>query len=306
MQLAGDARQIGHGVAVEMPVVHLQAAQPELGKLLDQLSPLIRVGEVGQRGQTARGSNGGDGLHRAQTLARHVSRLAARQEPLHGIVHGTGVSSGDDRASDLRPAERGSRGGSLTREQLVHFPVYGKAQLAKAIHDPVEARDAKAALLLQNRLERLVVDVDAEAQDVEFAFPELRDARGDAVDLNAGQQLERQRRPPGSDEFARTGEGVVVGQGQDLDSHGRGGINELERFKHTVGSARVRVEVHSRRVRGHHGLAERLLADRAAVAVGPALLGPSIEGQARPRRCAGFVRSRRPCRWRDRRRSGRR
>ena len=64
------------------------------------------------------------------------------------------------------------------------------AELGQAANRPSEPLGASVALRDERRLERLVVGVHPEAEDVQLALPEPDVLRDDGVDLDAGDELE--------------------------------------------------------------------------------------------------------------------
>ena len=96
-------------------------------------------------------------------------------------------------------------------------------ELAQPGDGPLERGRALIALGGQDGLERFVVGVHAEAEDVQLAFPQPQVAGHERVDLDTGQQ-----RHPGwhrglRDHGAVAGQGVVVGQAEDPDAGLPGG-----------------------------------------------------------------------------------
>ncbi len=147
-----------------------------------------------------------------------------------------------------RPID-GARHSAGAGQVLVDLVVDRVAEHPQAIDDPLEAGHAEFALALERRLERFVAGVHTQAQDVELAVGQAQ-VPGQAVDLHSGDELERQRRGTGRAQFARTGKGVMVRQGEDPDSRGRGLGHEIGGLEHSVGAPAVAVEVEAARVRG--------------------------------------------------------
>ena len=91
-------------------------------------------------------------------------------------------------------------------------------ELAQQRDRLVEALAAAAALGCEDRLERLVVRVHPEAEDVELALPQPEVAGDDGVDLDAGDERQAGRDSVGGDHLAVAGQRVVVGQGEEPDA----------------------------------------------------------------------------------------
>ena len=170
-QLARQGVQGRHRFGVEVAVVNFQTAQATLLQLLDQVAALRGIGKVGQRGQTAGCPNRGDGCHGPQAIAGHIRGPAAGQQTPHRVVHRRGVAGRHQTAGDLRPAERRTRHRAGLGKIPLHLCVNRAAKLAQAVHDPAEAAHAIAALALKGRFEGVVVDVHAQAQDVQLPLP---------------------------------------------------------------------------------------------------------------------------------------
>jgi hypothetical protein len=62
---------------------------------------------------------------------------------------------------------------------------------------------------------------------MQLPFPQLAHAGCDAVDLHRRQELQRERLGPGRTKLAYAGEGVVIGERQNLDAGRRGLGHEL-------------------------------------------------------------------------------
>ncbi len=170
-QVARQSVQGRHRFGVEVAIVHFQAAQATLLQLLDEVAALWGIGKVGQRGQTAGCPNRGDGCHRPQAITGHIRGPAARQQTPHCVVHRRSVAGRHQTAGDLRSAERRTRYGTGLGEIPLHLCVNRAAKLAQPVHDPPEAAYAIAALALKGRFEGVVVDVHAQAQDVQLPLP---------------------------------------------------------------------------------------------------------------------------------------
>ena len=78
----------------------------------------------------------------------------------------------------------------------------GQVELAQPGDGPLEALAATPALRGEGRLERLVVRVHPEAEDVQLALPQAEVAGDDGVDLDAGQERHPGRDGAGRDDLA--------------------------------------------------------------------------------------------------------
>ena len=87
----------------------------------------------------------------------------------------------------MRPAERVV----VVRSSVATWSSIGQAELAQALDGPLEPDAPRRALRGELRLERLVVGVHPEAQDVQLAVLQAEMPRvDDRVDLDAGDQLD--------------------------------------------------------------------------------------------------------------------
>jgi hypothetical protein len=154
----------------------------------------------------------------------------------------------------------------------------------RPIDRPVEPRPPGCALSSQGCLERLVVRVHPEPEDVELALPQAEIPGHEGVDLDAGDQRHALRHGVG-DQVVVSGERVVVGEREDPDTGRRDVLDEPGRGQDTIRAARVGVQVDRRRSRRDDTKRRgcRVVASRALVA-GACGHRPSLPaGRARPR-----------------------
>ena len=155
-----------------------------------------------------------------------------------------GEPGSDQRPGDGRPAE----GVVVAGVERGDLGVDRHADLAQAVDGPREPLAGAVALGRHRRLERLVVRVHPEPEDVELALPQPEVAGDEGVDLDARDQRHPGGDRTGRDHVAIAGERVVVGQREDADA-GRG--NAARRAatgrQDAVGAGRVRVQVDGRR-----------------------------------------------------------
>ena len=149
------------------------------------------------------------------------------------------MARGDQRPRDGGPAERVVTG-EIERVDLGVNADPGIAEPPQRRHEPCASRRALGG---QRGLERLVVRVHLEPEDVQLATRDLEpEAARDGVDLDPGDQLERLAEPRRA-ELAVARQVVVVGDGEQPDA-GRGGlVDELERLEDAIRTGRVGVEI---------------------------------------------------------------
>ena len=152
---------------------------------------------MGQDGEAAGRPDRLDRLDRAEAARAAHSRAAPAQQPREGVLDAVRVAGLDQGAGDGRPAERVVVDRARRVEQLV---VDRQAEIAEAGDGPLEPLAPPAALLGEGRLERLVVGIHPEAEDVELALPQAEIAVDDGVDLDAGDSV----RPAGTAPAATT------------------------------------------------------------------------------------------------------
>src|SRR5439155_21132744 len=171
-----------------------------------------RLGEVRQRREASGTPDRIDGVGRAHTLARHIGRLAAAEEPLKGVLDAAGVTAGYEQPPDGRPPQRGF----VVAAEFGRAGVQPEAKVAQPPERALESAATGVPLSRVRLLEPFIVRSHSEAHDVELAFPKLRQLGGDAVDLDSCQQLQA-RRQCGTwhEQVAVAGQRVVVGDGQE-------------------------------------------------------------------------------------------
>ena len=97
----------------------------------------------------------------------------------------------------------------------VDLGVDREPDLAQPVDGLPEPLAAPATLRGHRRLERVVVGVHPEAEDVQLPFPQAEVARHEGIDLDARDQGHPVRDRGRGDDVAIAGEGVVVGQRED-------------------------------------------------------------------------------------------
>ena len=172
-ELSGHQGDPGQCRAVEGPIEHLEATEARGLQLSDDGPTVGCLGEVGEDRQAAGRADRGDGLDRADPLARHIRWATAREEPGKAVLHARHMAFGLEQTRHGRPAERGGLGWVELGGQVVDR----EAQLAQSLERPSEADPALVALLGQRRFEGIVGRVDAEAEDVQPRSPRAPAAR---------------------------------------------------------------------------------------------------------------------------------
>ena len=149
-----------------------------------------------------------DGVGRAHTLARHIGRLAAAEEPLKGVLDAAGVTAGYEQPPDGRPPQRGF----VVAAEFGRAGVQAEAKVAQPPERALESVATGVPLAGERLLEPFIVRSNSEAQDVELAFPKLRQPGGDAVDLDSCQQLQPRRQcDTRHEQVAVAGQRLLVG-----------------------------------------------------------------------------------------------
>ncbi len=149
----------------------------------------------------------------------------------------------DVAASDHRLRHVRAAGRALLHEGEDLVGLDRHAELREPLGDPVHALPPLFALRAQELLKPRRVPVDAVAEHVDLG------ARDVAVDLEAGDDLERRQAARLVHGLADAAGGIVVGDGEDADAMAGGQPHELARRQGSVGRGRVRVQVD----RGRHG-----------------------------------------------------
>ena len=192
---------------LERAVVDLEAAQADRRSARGAAASATAPPRSGpapaarRRRGSPRSPRAGPAPRAARTPAR-PSRSAAGTRPRRSSRNPAAIRA---RAIVGRPSASSSSGSSRATWSSIGRPISRSVR-----HGPLEPDAPRRALRSERRLERLVVEVHPEAEDVQLAVLE-RDAAGQGVDLDAGDQLDRRRHRPAEDEVADPGERVVVG-----------------------------------------------------------------------------------------------
>ncbi len=179
---------------------------------------------------------------------------------------------------------------SLEIADVGELRVDRQVELAQEGDRALEPFAPPGALCGEGRLERLVVWIHPETEDVQLAFPQPEVPGDDRVDLDTGDEGQSGGDRGVGDDLAVARERVVVGQREEADAHLERGPDECGRLHDAVGTSRVRVQVDRRGTR-------RL--DPAVARRGERIVAttPGRGGHLTPRRAAGCAR------WRGRDRS---
>ena len=146
-----------------------------------------RLGEVRERREAAGGADRPDRVDGPEALARHVAGHPVAQDPLERVLDARRVAGGDQRASDGGPAERVVTG----QVERLDLRVDADAGVAQPFERREEPRPARRTLRGEGRLERLVVGVHLEPEDVQLATRDLEaEPARDGVDLDPRDELE--------------------------------------------------------------------------------------------------------------------
>ncbi len=133
-----------------------------------------------QRREAVGGVDDLDDVRRRRTRARHERGHAGGEKAIERLLQRLHVAGLEQRACQQRPSDRAARPGRRVFEDALDLDRCAQRREPRA--DLAQPRHAKRALLLQERRQRLVIDVDEVAQDVDVAF--LVDRR----DLDARNQ----------------------------------------------------------------------------------------------------------------------
>ena len=193
------------------------AAWIDLDRLLHRRS---RARDVGDRARHEVG--------REQLL---LARDALARQPF-GVVRVREHGVGEMRAAE---ALAGSEGGVVERE----------AELAQAIGHRVDAAHPVGAEVLERRLQPGVARVELVAEDVQVLVLSV-----DARELGGGRQADAVL-ARGGERLGHAGDGVVVGQREQLDARGRRLRDHLRRRQRTVGLRRMGLEIEGGNVGAH-------------------------------------------------------
>ena len=127
-------------------------------------------------------------------------------DPAEGVLDALGEPGGDERPGDRRAAEcvivADREGRDLRIDRQPEVP--------QQDHRPLEPLATATALGGEGRLERLVVRIHAEPEDVELALPQSEVAGHEGVDLDTRDEGHPGWHRPGSDDVTVAGERVVV------------------------------------------------------------------------------------------------
>ena len=192
-----------------------------------------------------RGNGQGPGGRRAARIAAiapsgsrpdppDIAGSAVPEDPGESVLDAGRESGRDEGPREGRATERVV----IARRQLGDLGVDRQPQLAQQVDGPRESRPPGRALAGEDRLERVVVRVHAEAQDVQLGLPQAEVAGHERVDLDARDEPHAGRDRVRSDEVAVAGQGVVVGEGEGPHA-GRGHVLDRARAGSRTPSERV-------------------------------------------------------------------
>ena len=139
-----------------------------------------------------------DRADRSDPIARHIRGPASAEVPREAVLDARDVALGLEQSGDGRPAQRAR----VVGVELGGDVVDAQSEVPETVERSLEPDPATRALLDQRGLECVVGGIDAEAQDVKLALPELGQVAREAVDLDAGEKREvggesGRYRPPG-------------------------------------------------------------------------------------------------------------
>ncbi len=235
------ARSRARAVLVVVGVVHLEAAQPDAGQLLDHLGGDRRAAVVGERvREHGHAAGAGDHLDRRldrRPRAGHVVPPAVVEVARERLVHSGHDAGADERHRDVRAARRS--------RPPAGRPAASSASTGRpsaAIRPAIVARRG-APLGPGPRVlgdDRLGLRVEQVGQQVHGAVPAAA-VRAQAGQLGAADQPQpgRQR----GDRLGPAGGGVVVGDRDGVEPGGRRVGDELGRGVGAVRRGRVGVQI---------------------------------------------------------------
>ena len=153
------------------------------------------------------------------------------------------MTAGYEQPPDGRPPQRGF----VVAAEFGRAGVQAEAKVAQPPERALESVATGVPLAGERLLEPFIVRSNSEAQDVELAFPKLRQPGGDAVDLDSCQQLQPRRQcDTRHEQVAVAGQRVVVGDGQEANARSSRITNERTRRQHAVRAKGVRMQVDRR------------------------------------------------------------
>jgi hypothetical protein len=230
--LLREAAQIHADTRIVHRVHQFDAVQAGRDQPLHHRARLGEQPGVPQHGDSTGAVDQFDRLFGGQPLTRDIGGAAVVQVAVKGVFDRIGVTGFDQRACDMRPADRAAVG-----DRLDAIPRHAPAESFEPVQDFDAALLPVMAELRQPLLKRRVFDIHQVTQHVHITAAVF------GAEFDAGQNEQQPRFRGCRLCFTNSCRRIMIGQGNDAQPRVDGVRDDLSRRELAIGCAAVKVEV---------------------------------------------------------------